>query len=76
MYFFFFQIESCTRSGLFKAFSEHVLHRLDIYREPNSNGKIKITFLSRKTKYRNVINENELLSALKNNTEYEVRKVM
>ncbi|VVC29792.1 Hypothetical protein CINCED_3A019085 [Cinara cedri] len=69
-------IEGCTHSGLFRAFSEHVLHRLNIYQEPKSNGKIKITFLSRNTKYRNVINENELLSILKNNTEYEVRKVV
>jgi len=52
-----------------------VLHRLSINRTSNSNEKIRITFLSRNTKYRNVLNENELITALKNNSEYEVKKV-
>lgn len=52
-----------------------MLHRLDIKQRANSDGKIKITFLSRSTKYRNVLNENELLNALKNNSEYKVQKV-
>lgn len=77
MYFFFkFQIEGCQNSGLFKAFSQHVLHRLRIYQKPNSNKKIRITFLSRNTKYRNVLNENELLIALKNHSDYSVQKVI
>lgn len=35
-----------------------------------------ITFLSRNTKYRNILNENELIFALKNHSEYEVKKVI
>lgn len=71
----FFQIEGCENSGLFKAFSQHVLHRLGIHQRPNTDKKIRITFLSRNTKYRNVLNENELISALQNHTNYEVKKV-
>lgn len=37
--------------------------------------KIRITFLSRKTRYRNVLNEDELLERLKNNSDYNVRRV-
>uniref|UniRef100_A0A2S2NPP4 EGF domain-specific O-linked N-acetylglucosamine transferase n=1 Tax=Schizaphis graminum TaxID=13262 RepID=A0A2S2NPP4_SCHGA len=69
-------IDGCENSGLFKAFSQHVLHRLNINQKPNDNGKIRITFLSRNTKYRNVLNENELISALKNHSQYEVKKVV
>jgi len=69
------QIDGCENSGLFKAFSQHVLHRLNINQKPNGNKKIRITFLSRNTKYRNVLNENELLTALKNHSQYEVKKV-
>jgi len=52
-----------------------VLHRLNIDQKPNDNGKIRITFLSRNTKYRNVLNENELITALNNHSQYEVKKV-
>ncbi|XP_050527187.1 EGF domain-specific O-linked N-acetylglucosamine transferase [Daktulosphaira vitifoliae] len=69
-------IEGCEKSGLFKAFSEHVLHRLEISRKITFNEKIKITFLSRNTRYRNVINENELILALKKNSDYEVKRVI
>lgn len=52
-----------------------MLHRLNIDQIPNGNEKIRITFLSRNTKYRNVLNENELITALKNHSQYEVKKV-
>lgn len=71
----YFQIDGCENSGLFKAFSQHVLHRLQIDQKPVDSKKIRITFLSRYTKYRNVINENELITALNNHPEYEVKKV-
>ncbi|XP_050439181.1 EGF domain-specific O-linked N-acetylglucosamine transferase isoform X2 [Adelges cooleyi] len=71
-----FKIEGCERSGLFKSFSQHMLHRLSISQTSKSFEKIKITFLSRNTRYRNVLNENELISALRNNTDYDVKKVI
>lgn len=52
-----------------------MLHRLNIDQKSNNNGKIRITFLSRNTKYRNVLNENELITAIKNHSQYEVKKV-
>lgn len=38
--------------------------------------KIRITFLSRNTKYRNVLNEQELIKRISSNDQYEVRKVV
>lgn len=37
--------------------------------------RIRITFLSRQTKYRKIVNEDELVSALQENDEYHVQKV-
>lgn len=39
------------------------------------NNKIRITFLSRKTKYRQVLNEEILLDKLRKNENYEVQNV-
>lgn len=63
------QINGCHSSGLFRAFSEFILHRLRIplhlpQTEDDLLPKVRITFLSRKTKFRNVINEDELVMAI------------
>lgn len=78
MNFIFFQINGCENSALFHAFSEHVLHRLGIEQNPIElkNPKIRITFLSRQTKYRNVINEKELIKRISQNDQYEVKRVV
>lgn len=41
-----------------------------------NSSKIRITLLSRNTKYRNIINENELIEELKKNSNYHVQKVV
>lgn len=69
-------IYGCEKSGLFDAFSKHVLHRLKIPLHKRTNGKIHVTFLSRNTKYRKVLNEDALLEAVRKNPEYEVRRVV
>lgn len=69
-------IYGCESSGLFHAFSEHVLHRLQIPFNERINKKIRITLLSRDTKYRKILNEDELLNELTKNEEYEVQKVV
>ncbi|GLV39150.1 EGF-domain O-GlcNAc transferase [Carabus blaptoides fortunei] len=69
-------IWGCERSGLFHAFSKHVLHRLNIPLHTRNNSKIHITFLSRDTKYRRVLNEDDLINALKRNENYEVQKIV
>jgi len=58
-------ITGCQDSGLFKAFSQFILHRLDI-RQQEPDNKLRVTFLSRKTRYRRVLNEEELVQALQN----------
>lgn len=69
-------IYGCEKSGLFDAFSKHILHRLRIPLYKRSNKKIRVTFLSRNTKYRKVLNEDSLIEALKENEEYDVERVV
>ncbi|XP_006607155.1 EGF domain-specific O-linked N-acetylglucosamine transferase isoform X2 [Apis dorsata] len=69
-------IYGCENSGLFKAFGEHVLHRLHIPLHERKNQRIRITLLSRDTQYRRILNEDELVRALKENPLYKVKKVV
>ncbi|KAG5893459.1 hypothetical protein JTB14_012176 [Gonioctena quinquepunctata] len=69
-------IYGCEKSGLFDAFSKHLLHGLEIPEYSSKNKKIRITFLSRNTKYRSILNEDELLETIEENEEYDVRKVV
>ncbi|CAD1478685.1 unnamed protein product [Heterotrigona itama] len=69
-------IYGCENSGLFKAFGDHVLHKLRIPLHERKNERIRITLLSRDTQYRKILNEDELTKALKENPEYKVRKVV
>ncbi|XP_046469795.1 EGF domain-specific O-linked N-acetylglucosamine transferase isoform X1 [Neodiprion pinetum] len=68
-------IYGCEKSGLFKAFSDHVLHRLNVQRREKKNSNIRVTLLSRDTQYRRILNEDDLVEALKRNPNYKVRKV-
>ncbi|CAL7950413.1 unnamed protein product [Xylocopa violacea] len=69
-------IYGCENSGLFKAFGDHVLHRLHIPLHERKSQRIRVTLLSRDTQYRNILNEDELVKALKENPEYKVKKVI
>lgn len=69
-----FQIFGCENSVLFNAFSEHILHRFQIKQNP-PQAKLRITFLSRGTKYRKILNENELIERIKLNKKYSVDRV-
>ncbi|XP_054283091.1 EGF domain-specific O-linked N-acetylglucosamine transferase [Macrosteles quadrilineatus] len=69
-------IWGCERSGLFHAFSRHVLHRLQVPEHPRTSSAVKITLLSRESAYRNILNEQELLSALQANPDYQVQRVV
>lgn len=71
----FFQIGGCERSGLFHAFSEFMKHRLKVPTYVRHNRRFKVTFLSRDTEYRRVLNERQLLQALGTNTSYDVNRV-
>lgn len=69
-------IYGCRKSGLFHAFSKFFLHRLKIPIHPRYNRKIRITLLSRDTKYRKILNEEELLDSIKDNEDYQIRRVI
>ncbi|XP_022699084.1 EGF domain-specific O-linked N-acetylglucosamine transferase-like [Varroa jacobsoni] len=56
-------IPGCQGSGLMKAFREHTLHRLNIPVERPS-GDLRVTFLSRSTNTRRVLNQDELMEKL------------
>ncbi|KAG0725179.1 EGF domain-specific O-linked N-acetylglucosamine transferase [Chionoecetes opilio] len=67
----------CQGSGLFHAFSRHLLHRLRVAgaeQTRGGDGRVHVTLLSRDTKYRRVLNERELISALERNKTYIVRR--
>uniref|UniRef100_A0A8C5L3C4 EGF domain-specific O-linked N-acetylglucosamine transferase n=1 Tax=Jaculus jaculus TaxID=51337 RepID=A0A8C5L3C4_JACJA len=68
-------ISGCQNTGLFRAFSQHVLHRLNITQEGPKDGKIRVTILARSTEYRKIINQNELVNALKTVSTFDVKIV-
>jgi hypothetical protein len=75
LHFTSLQIWGCEKSGLFHAFSRHILHRLKIPIHKRSDRKIHITLLSRDTTYRRILNEKELIEGLQNNPDYVVKRV-
>ncbi|KAJ8259759.1 hypothetical protein GJAV_G00173080 [Gymnothorax javanicus] len=68
-------ISDCHSDGLFRAFSQHVLHRLQIPQNGPLNGRIRVTLLARSTEYRKILNQQELISALKTVSWFEVSLV-
>lgn len=68
-------VYGCEKSGLFHAFSRHILHRLNIPFHKRQNDKIRITLLSRQTRYRRILNEDELIRKLEGNPNYVVQRV-
>lgn len=69
------KINGCQKSGLFQAFSEFMLHRLDIPLHHKSDDRIRITFLERKTRFRQILNSDELIDELNKNQSYAVKSV-
>ncbi|XP_026871274.2 EGF domain-specific O-linked N-acetylglucosamine transferase [Electrophorus electricus] len=68
-------ISNCHSEGMFRAFSQHVLHRLNIPQEGPMEGRIRVTLLSRSTEYRRILNQQELINALKTVALFEVKLV-
>ncbi|XP_077132184.1 EGF domain-specific O-linked N-acetylglucosamine transferase [Ranitomeya variabilis] len=58
-------ISNCRSSGLFRAFSQHVLFRLNISQDTLKEEKIRVTILIRSTEFRKILNLDELVRALK-----------
>lgn len=62
---------------MFNAFAEHILHRLQVKEESVvEKSKLRITFLSRGTKYRKVLNEDQLIEKISSNKGYKVQRVV
>ncbi|XP_045767771.1 EGF domain-specific O-linked N-acetylglucosamine transferase [Maniola jurtina] len=69
-------IYGCERSGLFHAFSKHLLHSLNVKLHLRSNDKVRVTLLSRGTAYRSILNEQAIVEALLKIKGYHVQRVM
>lgn len=70
-----FQVNGCEGSGLFQAFSDHILHRMQIPLQRKIDNKIRITFLVRRTKYRQILNIDELMEELQKDDNFQVKNV-
>ncbi|XP_060801982.1 EGF domain-specific O-linked N-acetylglucosamine transferase [Amyelois transitella] len=69
-------IYGCEGSGLFHAFSKHILHALNIRLNIRENKKVRVTLLSRGTTFRSILNEKELVKALLKVEDYHVQRVV
>ncbi|CAD5115508.1 DgyrCDS4475 [Dimorphilus gyrociliatus] len=68
-------IPGCRTTGLFKAFSKFLIHRLNITSRGPMRNKIRITLLERKTPFRRIVNQAEIVKALKTVSEYDINVV-
>lgn len=68
-------IAGCYSTGLFRAFSQHILHRLKATQEGCKDGRIRVTILTRSTDYRRILNIPELRNALKTVLKFHVKVV-
>uniref|UniRef100_A0A668VRD6 EGF domain-specific O-linked N-acetylglucosamine transferase n=1 Tax=Oreochromis aureus TaxID=47969 RepID=A0A668VRD6_OREAU len=68
-------ISDCYSEGMFRAFSQHILHRLNITRDKPQEGRVRVTLLARSTEYRRILNHMELVNALKTAPLLEVNVV-
>uniref|UniRef100_A0A7N6B279 EGF domain-specific O-linked N-acetylglucosamine transferase n=1 Tax=Anabas testudineus TaxID=64144 RepID=A0A7N6B279_ANATE len=56
-------ISDCYSEGIFRAFSQHVLHRLNIRQDGPKEGRVRVTLLARSTEYRKILNQVEVSAA-------------
>ncbi|XP_078678625.1 EGF domain-specific O-linked N-acetylglucosamine transferase-like [Branchiostoma floridae x Branchiostoma belcheri] len=68
-------VPGCSNSGLVRAFSRHVLYRLGINHVQPQDGRLRVTYLSRTTQHRRVLNEDQLLALLRTDPRLLVSKV-
>ncbi len=53
-------VPGCYGSGLMQAFSKHVIGRLGIEQITSDPSRVRVTLLSRSTKHRRIVNEEEV----------------
>ncbi|XP_007893393.2 EGF domain-specific O-linked N-acetylglucosamine transferase isoform X1 [Callorhinchus milii] len=68
-------VPDCSNTGLFRAFSQHVTFRLNITQDGPQNRRIRVTLLVRSTQYRRILNQDELVNALKTVSIFDVKMV-
>ncbi|XP_075738861.1 EGF domain-specific O-linked N-acetylglucosamine transferase isoform X3 [Rhipicephalus microplus] len=68
------KVPGCRSSGLFKAFNRHVLHKLNV-KVLSPKHDVRVTLLSRTTRHRRILNEDELLAAARKLPGLSVRRV-
>ncbi|KAF2358576.1 Glycosyltransferase 61 [Trinorchestia longiramus] len=55
----------CEKSGLFRAFNRHVLHRLHVPTPaPLPDRRVRVTLLARQTQHRRVLNQDDIVRAM------------
>lgn len=64
----------CHGTGLYKAFTHHVLQRLSVVQRGPTE-KIRVSILERRTKFRNVENQKELVALLRRDPDLDVNVV-
>jgi len=64
----------CYGTGLYKAFAHHIVHRLSIPQD-GPTAKVRVTILERRTKYRNIQNQGELVNLLRGDDDLDVKVV-
>jgi len=58
-------VEGCSRSGIFKAFSEYILNGLKIKQNRKAKSDLlRVTLLYRSTKFRRIVNRDELINVM------------
>ena len=65
-------INGCKNSNLFKDFSSFTNEKLMVQYKENGDHKLRVTLLSRQTKYRRILNEDELVNGLIESGKYHV----
>ncbi|XP_046555133.1 EGF domain-specific O-linked N-acetylglucosamine transferase-like [Haliotis rubra] len=68
-------VNNCYNSGLMRAFSQHILHRLGVRQHGPLARKVRVTFMSRNTRYRKIRNIDKLESALRSHSDLDVKVV-
>ena len=64
---------NCQNSGLFRAFSQFLPHRLGIQSSDYTDSiRVRVTVIKRLTKYRRIVNLDSLVEALEKTGKFEV----
>ncbi len=60
LYYNTYLVPGCRGSGLMQAFSKHLIGRLGIQQLTSDPSRVRVTLLSRSTKHRRIVNEEEV----------------